>query len=117
MLEEIAEEKTRLKTLPILPMLICCPICNKEISRAATACPSCGHPINPQAIETSQRSWNPGIAAVLSLFIPGAGQIYKGHVGAGILWLVLVVGGYFLFIIPGVILHLVCIFNAARDQK
>jgi uncharacterized paraquat-inducible protein A len=114
MLEDMAEEETHRKTLP---MSICCPICNKEISRAATACPSCGHPINPQAIGTSQRSWSPGIAAVLSLFIPGAGQIYKGHVGAGILWLVLVVGGYFLFIIPGVILHLVCIFNAARDQK
>jgi len=117
MLEEIAEEKTRLKTLPILPMLICCPICNKEISRAATACPSCGHPINPQAIETSQRSWNPGVAAVLSLVIPGAGQMYKDHIGAGILWFIFIVGGYSLFIIPGLVLHLLCIFNAAHGRK
>lgn len=116
-LEEIVEEEAHLKSLSALPMLIPCPICKKEISKAAAACPSCGHPISLQAIETLRRSWSPGIAAVLSLFIPGAGQIYKGHVGAGILWLVLVVGGYFLFIIPGIILHLVCIFNAARDSK
>jgi TM2 domain-containing membrane protein YozV len=114
MLKEMAEEEANHKTLP---MLICCPICNKEISRAATACPSCGHPINPQSMKTSQRSWSPGIAALLSFIIPGAGQMYKGHVGTGILWFIFVIGGYFLFIIPGAILHLVCIFNAARGQK
>jgi len=115
--EGMAEEETRLKTPPVLPMLICCPVCNKEISRAATACPSCGHPINPQAIETSQRSWNPGVAAVLSLVIPGAGQMYKDHIGAGILWFIFIVGGYSLFIIPGLVLHLLCIFNAAHGRK
>ena len=30
---------------------------------------------------------NPGLAAVLSLVIPGVGQIYNGRVLAGILWL------------------------------
>jgi hypothetical protein len=114
MLKEMAEEEARVKALPTL---ISCPICKKEISRAATTCPSCGHPINPQPIETSRRSWNPGVAAVLSLFIPGAGQVYRGQTGAGILWLIIVVGGYFLFIIPGVVLHLICIFNAARAEK
>lgn len=53
-----------------------------------------------------------GTAAVLSLFIPGAGQMYKGWVGQGILWLVFTVIGYCMFIIPGLILHLICIFEA-----
>jgi hypothetical protein len=53
-----------------------------------------------------------GTAAVLSLFIPGAGQMYKGKVGTGILWLVFTILGYFLFIIPGLFLHFVCIFDA-----
>lgn len=53
-----------------------------------------------------------GIAAVLSLFIPGAGQMYKGKTGQGLLWLLATVIGY-MMIVPGLIVHVVCIFNAA----
>lgn len=35
---------------------------------------------------------NPGTAAVLSLFIPGVGQIYNGQWGWGILWLIITPG-------------------------
>jgi TM2 domain-containing membrane protein YozV len=35
---------------------------------------------------------NPGIAAILSFFIPGVGQIYNGCFVAGILWLILTPG-------------------------
>jgi tetratricopeptide (TPR) repeat protein len=58
------------------------------------------------------RLWNPGVAGLLSLVIPGAGQMYRGKVGAGLLWLVCVPLGY-LLIIPGLALHVICIFNAA----
>jgi cbb3-type cytochrome oxidase subunit 3 len=117
-----AMEAERLKALP---KLINCPACNKEVSREALACPSCGHPISqvgqkpqvPPTPETTGRSWSPGVAAVLSLVIPGAGQMYKGHVGAGLLWLLFVVAGYVCFIFPGVILHIVCILNAATGGK
>jgi TM2 domain-containing membrane protein YozV len=54
-----------------------------------------------------------GVAAVLSLFLPGAGQMYKGHVGMGIAWLIIVVIGYVALIVPGLILHLICILQAA----
>ena len=54
-----------------------------------------------------------GVAAVLSLIIPGAGQMYKGRVGAGILWLICTAFGYVVLIVPGLILHLICILNAA----
>ena len=54
-----------------------------------------------------------GVAAVLSLFIPGAGQMYKGKVGQGIAWLIFTVLGYVALVVPGIVLHLICIFHAA----
>ena len=45
------------------------------------------------------------MAAVLSLVIPGAGQMYQGRVGVGFAWLFFVAVGYFTFIVPGLILH------------
>jgi hypothetical protein len=35
---------------------------------------------------------DPGLAAVLSLIIPGAGQLYNGRILAGILWLIITPG-------------------------
>ncbi len=61
---------------------------------------------------TTKTLWNPGTAAVLSLVIPGAGQMYKGQVFNGLFWLFCVVIGYLLFIFPGVILHIFCIIGA-----
>ena len=58
------------------------------------------------------KSWNPGIAAVLSFFVPGLGQIYKGQIGRGLLWLAGTGLGYAALVIPGIVVHIVCIFNA-----
>jgi len=35
---------------------------------------------------------NPGVAAVLSLLVPGIGQFYNGQFGWGIFWLVVTPG-------------------------
>jgi UPF0716 family protein affecting phage T7 exclusion len=43
--------------------------------------------------------------------------MYKGDVGAGLLWLVCVAIGYVIFIVPGVVLHLICIFTAAPGSR
>ena len=56
-----------------------------------------------------------GVAAVLSLLIPGAGQMYRGRVGIGLAWLFFTVIGYCCFIIPGLVLHLFCILMAASE--
>ena len=56
---------------------------------------------------------NDTVAAVLSLIIPGAGQIYKGKMLMGIAWLVLTVLGYLTLVMPGMLLHFVCVFHAA----
>ena len=68
------------------------------------------------ASEQRLRKWSPGIAALLSFIIPGAGQMYKGNVGSGLVWFVFVLLGYVLFIIPGLFLHVICIFAAASGD-
>ena len=42
--------------------------------------------------------------------------MYKGQVFGGLVWFVFVAIGYFLFIIPGIILHLFCIIGAASGD-
>jgi len=53
------------------------------------------------------------VAAVLSLVIPGAGQMYKGKMAMGLAWLVFTVLGYLTLLMPGLLLHFICIFQAA----
>ena len=55
-----------------------------------------------------------GVAALLSLLIPGAGQMVQGRIGSGIGWLVGTFFGYLLFVLPGLILHIICIVDAAN---
>lgn len=50
-----------------------------------------------------------GIAAVLSFLIPGLGQLYQGKFLVALVWLVCTGIGYFLLIVPGLVLHLSCI--------
>ncbi|MEM1013800.1 MAG: hypothetical protein AAGI46_16465 [Planctomycetota bacterium] len=57
-----------------------------------------------------------GVAALLSLLIPGVGQMVNGKVGAGIVWLIGTFIGYLLFIVPGLILHIICIVDAANSS-
>ncbi len=56
------------------------------------------------------------MAAVLSLVIPGAGQMYKGNVLRGLVWLFFTVLGYMAAVLPGIILHISCIFGAASGD-
>ena len=51
-------------------------------------------------------------ALILSLIIPGAGQIYKGKTRIGLLWLIFTVAGYLTVLMPGMFLHFLCVFQA-----
>lgn len=106
-----------------------CPYCAESIHIDAIKCRYCGEILDPdlraagdQELSTAsgnrqaERKWIPGVAAVLSLFIPGAGQMYKGHIGRGLFWLIITVIGYCCLIIPGLILHVLCIVTAASGD-
>jgi TM2 domain-containing membrane protein YozV len=58
------------------------------------------------------KRWSRLVAGLLSLVIPGLGQMYKGQVINGLVWLVIVVAGYALLVFPGLVLHLLCVLGA-----
>jgi TM2 domain-containing membrane protein YozV len=65
-----------------------------------------------EATHRAQTRPSDAAAAVLSLLVPGAGQIYKGRTAIGLLWLVLTAAGYLTVLMPGIFLHFLCVFQA-----
>ena len=63
-------------------------------------------------IQPPTQRWSPGLAAVLSFFLPGLGQLYKGQIINGIIWFFMVMFGYAALILPGLILHFFCVLGA-----
>lgn len=51
-------------------------------------------------------------AALMSLVVPGAGQVYKGRVAAGIVWFVIIVAAYAFLGWPALLIHLMCVVTA-----
>jgi TM2 domain-containing membrane protein YozV len=105
-----------------------CPFCGEEILGIARKCKHCGEFLDPalrvartatyvtRTVVRQEPRWSPGVAAVLSLLIPGAGQMYKGHVIRGLLWLIFVPLGYVCLVVPGLLLHAICIILAASGD-
>jgi TM2 domain-containing membrane protein YozV len=61
---------------------------------------------------------SPGIAAVLSVLIPGLGQVYAGRLLAGAVWFLATGLAYWAILVPGFLVHALCIWSAyasARD--
>jgi hypothetical protein len=106
------------------PAIRQCPFCRQPINAEARKCRLCGETLDPvlRATEEAARAamlwrepgFNPGMAMVMSVVWPGLGQIYRGHVFRGIVWMIITPLGYLCFIILGLVLHLLCILFAGR---
>jgi TM2 domain-containing membrane protein YozV len=104
-----------------------CSFCAEDVQDAAIVCKHCGANLatgvpavragTKTVVVERAKELSAGVAAVLSLVIPGAGQMYCGRVGEGLCWLVVVVVGYAVFIVPGLLLHIVCIFGALTSAN
>ncbi|MCA8938259.1 MAG: hypothetical protein KDB07_00495, partial [Planctomycetes bacterium] len=108
-----------------------CPFCAEVINAAAVKCQHCGEFLNG-AGPGYQRSHtnsivdeidrfvspatgpNPVLALILSILVPGIGQMYKNDVKGGVYWLIGTFVGYLLFVLPGLVLHVLCCINAYK---
>lgn len=58
-----------------------------------------------------------GLAAAISFFWPGIGQIYAGDTGRGLGWFFATMVGYAMLVVPGFVLHIMSIFDAAKTAR
>ena len=77
------EIKKETVTVEEAPKKIKCKNCDYEIYEKADMCPHCGIRLRIIVIK------NPGIAAVLSFFVPGLGYIYNGEIIIGIAFFII----------------------------
>ncbi len=64
-----------------------------------------------------RRGPHPGIAAVLSVLIPGLGQVYAGNLLTGAAWFVATGVFYWAILLPGFVCHAFCVWSAYRAAK
>jgi hypothetical protein len=76
----------------------------------ARFCKDCGAPLAAGLHFKQNLSWNPWVAAALSV-VPGLGQLYKGQPLYAVLWFIGVVLAWMAGPL-GLILHLICVVNA-----
>lgn len=55
--------------------------------------------------------------ALASFFVPGLGQLIQGRVLAALIAFVLTFLGYLCFIVPGLVIHLIVVIDAANFER
>ena len=60
---------------------------------------------------------NSGLAAVLSFFVPGLGQIYNGQIGTGLLFFFGTAIGFLFLVVPGIVLWIYGIYHAYKNAE
>jgi hypothetical protein len=60
---------------------------------------------------------SPGVAAVLSVLIPGLGHVYTGRLGAGAVWFLLTGFAYWAILLPGFLFHAFCVYSAYQSAR
>ena len=66
---------------------------------------------------TRRQAPSPGIAAVLSVVVPGLGQVYNGQLGAGLVWFLAASFGYWAILVPGCLIHVLSVWFAYRGAR
>ena len=84
------------------------------LARQRLAAPALAPALVP--IARPVRHASPLLAALLSVWVPGAGHLYAGRVASALLWFVIVGMGYVL-VLPGLVMHLFCIASAAATAQ
>jgi TM2 domain-containing membrane protein YozV len=80
-----------------------CANCGAEIDEKAVICTQCGVAQRSEKTETQK---NEGLAAVMSFFFAGLGQIYNGQIGKGVILIVIQVINFMLmFILIGLLTY------------
>jgi hypothetical protein len=90
-----------------------CSGCGQPVVVAnARFCKECGAPLAGSPLLIRELSWQPVVAAGLSL-LPGLGHLYRRRPFAAVAWFIGVVTAYAIAQPFGFILHLICAGNAA----
>ena len=98
-----------------------CPNCGAGLQfKEAEICPSCGVRIKGvSGVELAsgyRETKSPGLAAVMSFFIPGLGQIYNGQIGKGIAMVIAsVIFAIMMIILIGIPLYIILWLYAIYD--
>ena len=66
---------------------------------------------------TVRRAPSPGLSAVLSVLLPGLGQVYSGRLLAGALWFLATGFAYWAVLLPGFVVHALCIWSAYHSAR
>jgi TM2 domain-containing membrane protein YozV len=72
-------------------------------------------PFEPPALR--ERAPSPGLAAVLSVIVPGLGHVYAGRLGAGLAWFIATLIGYHVILVPGFLIHGASVWFAYQAAK
>ena len=60
---------------------------------------------------------SPGVAAVLSVLVPGLGHVYAGRLLAGLVWFLATGFGYWAILVPGFAIHVASVYFAYQAAK
>ncbi|MDD1679876.1 MAG: hypothetical protein LUO93_11925 [Methanomicrobiales archaeon] len=87
-----------------------CPQCGVSYPYEDEICPACGYQVE---VPSQHPRKSPSIAALLSFFFFGGGQIYNGQIRKGIIFFLAIIVGIFIYIIPGAIIWVYGMYDAA----